>query len=214
MDGITLRPPAALEPPMALALAANFGSVERWAESVGALARAHREDGGAIRLGFDSRRGTLANRWVACDAPESHDAEFVDLLAISLPIAAPDALAGLDWPGAYQRYQAAVHAASEGHGTHEIGDALVLDVRRAGVFAAAQTMLPGAAWHDPAALPCWAGHLPRDRRVLVYCVYGHEVGRVTALRLRSLGVDAHFLLGGIDAWQREGRATVAKHQRS
>ncbi len=43
-----------------------------------------------------------------------------------------------------------------------------------------------------------------------YCVYGHEVGRATALRLRALGVDARYLDGGIDAWQRAGRPTEPK----
>jgi Fe-Mn family superoxide dismutase len=40
--------------------------------------------------------------------------------------------------------------------------------------------------------------VPTDRKVIVYCVYGHEVGRAAALRLRARGVDAHFLRGGID----------------
>ena len=54
----------------------------------------------------------------------------------------------------------------------------------------------------------WAPHLAVDRPVLVYCVYGHEVGSVTAMRLQALGVNARFLVGGIDTWQRAGRATV------
>ena len=44
----------------------------------------------------------------------------------------------------------------------------------------------------------------------MYCVYGHEVGRRTAMRLRALGVDARFLEGGIDAWQCAGRPLQAK----
>jgi superoxide dismutase, Fe-Mn family len=40
--------------------------------------------------------------------------------------------------------------------------------------------------------------------VVVYCVYGHEVGRGTALRLRAQGVNARFLRGGIDAWEAAG----------
>jgi Fe-Mn family superoxide dismutase len=103
-----------------------------------------------------------------------------------------------------------VHAASDRLAARDTAGALVLDVRRAGVFATAPTMLPGATWHDPAAVGAWAPRLPVDRPVLVYCVYGHEVGRVTAMRLRALGVNARFLVGGIDAWQRAGRATAAK----
>ena len=47
--------------------------------------------------------------------------------------------------------------------------------------------------------------MPIDENVVVYCVYGHEVGRATALRLRAQGVKARFLRGGIDAWQAAGR---------
>ena len=52
--------------------------------------------------------------------------------------------------------------------------------------------------------------MPRDKEIVVYCVYGHEVGRATALRLRAQGVNARFLRGGIDAWQAGGRAVDPK----
>ena len=197
----------ALAPAMALALASNFGSVDRWADEVIALAEARRATGGEIRLAFDPQSGALSNHWAA-DADA--DGVRVPLLAIPLSASTDDALAGIDWPLAYQRYQDAVHAASKRFAAHDTAGALVLDVRRAGVFADAPTMLPGAVWHDPAAVAEWASQLPVDRPVLVYCVYGHEVGRATAMRLRALGVNARFLVGGIDGWQRAGRATVAK----
>ena len=88
--------------------------------------------------------------------------------------------------------------------------ALLIDVRRAGVYAQAATRIPGAQWRDPAAVAAWAAELPVDREVLVYCVYGHEVGRSTALRLRAAGVNARFLEGGIDGWQSAGRPVAAK----
>jgi superoxide dismutase, Fe-Mn family len=91
---------------------------------------------------------------------------------------------------------------------------MLLDVRRAGVFEQAHTMIPGASWRDPAAVSAWAADLPRDRAVIVYCIYGHEVGRATALRLRGAGVDARYLQGGIDGWQGAGRAVVDKPQLS
>ena len=71
-------------------------------------------------------------------------------------------------------------------------------------------MIPGARWCDPAAVATWAAELPVDREVLVYCVYGHEVGRATAMRLRAAGVNARYLSGGIDAWQGAGRPVVPK----
>jgi len=77
----------------------------------------------------------------------------------------------------------------------------VLDVRRAAVYEKSPTMIPGAEWRDPSRVGEWSAELPADRKVIVYCVYGHEVGRATALRLRAAGIAAHFLRGGIDGWR-------------
>ena len=93
-----------------------------------------------------------------------------------------------------------MHAASEGFGAErgDIPNGLVLDVRRAGVFEVATTQLPGAAWRDPADVAQWATDLPHDRPVTVYCVYGHEVGRATALRLRASGVGMIYVSHRLD----------------
>ena len=107
-----------------------------------------------------------------------------------------DAFMGnIDWAPVYERYQLAVHGASEPFGAEQdqVAGALVLDVRRAGMFDQAESMIAGAAWRDPARVAQWARDLPAGREVVVYCVYGHEVGRATALRLRSQGVMARFL---------------------
>ena len=77
-------------------------------------------------------------------------------------------------------------------------------------FEKAQALIPGARWHDPATVDAWAREVPRDREVVVYCVYGHEVGRATALRLRAHGIKARFLRGGIDGWQAAGRPLDSK----
>jgi Fe-Mn family superoxide dismutase len=124
-----------------------------------------------------------------------------------------DAFMGnIDWAAVYGRYQRAVHAASEpiGASQDEIGDAQVFDVRRAGVFEQARTMIPGAHWCDPSAVSTWSAELPADGDVVVYCVYGHEVSRATAMRLRAAGVNARFLRGGIDGWQAAQRPLVGK----
>ena len=72
---------------------------------------------------------------------------------------------------------------------------------------------PGRAWRDPATVDAWAGDLPADREVVVYCVYGHEVGRATALRLCAAGVNARYLRGGIDGWQAAGRDLAPRPDR-
>src|SRR5512137_1992454 len=91
-----------------------------------------------------------------------------------------------------------------------MGVAVLVDVRRAGVFVQARTTNPGARWCDPAAVGTWSADLPAGREVLVYCVYGHEVSRATATRLRAAGLNARFLRGGIDGWQAAGRALADK----
>jgi Fe-Mn family superoxide dismutase len=121
-------------------------------------------------------------------------------------------MANIDWAAVSLRYAQAVHAASDGLGVnHEaLATAVLLDVRRAGVFAGADTLLPGAAWRDPAELATWMPELPKDREIVVYCVYGHEVCQGTALRLRAEGYNARFLKGGIDAWAAQGRPLQPK----
>lgn len=205
-----------------LALAANFGSVERWRDEFVALGKSLAGGSGRVLLVFDPQQGTLVNQ--AVSDPSQVLAGGVSLLALDLqePTHHPDLAAAadpvdrfiglIDWPAVYQRYQHAVHAASAPFGAdqEEVAQALLLDVRRAGVFANATSMIPGARWHDPAAVATWATGLPTEREVVVYCVYGHEVGRATALRLCAAGVKARYLEGGIDAWQTAGRPLAAK----
>jgi Fe-Mn family superoxide dismutase len=214
-DGVTM------EPAWALALAADFGSVERWREEFVAMGKALGGGSGWVLLSFQPREGTLVNQWAA---DHTHAlAGGVPILALDMyehayhmdygaaASAYVDAFMGnVDWTAVYGRYQRAVHAASEPFGASpdEIGDAVVLDVRRAGVFEQARTMVPGARWCDPAAVAAWATELPADREWVVYCVHGHEVSRVTAMRLRAAGLNARFLRGGIDGWQTAGRPLI------
>jgi Fe-Mn family superoxide dismutase len=216
-DGVTM------EPAMKLALDASFGSAERWCDEFTAMGKALGGGSGWVLLVFQPREGTLVNQW---------SADHTHALAGGIPLLALDMyehayhldygaaagtyvdafMANIDWAAVYGRYQQAVHAVSEpfGAGADEIGNALLLDVRRAGVFEQARTMIPGARWCDPAAVSTWAAQQPADRDVVVYCVYGHEVGRATAMRLRAAGLNARYLRGGIDGWQAAGRPLADK----
>ncbi|HMP11796.1 Fe-Mn family superoxide dismutase [Hydrogenophaga sp.] len=213
----------AMEPACALALSASFGSVERWREEFTACAKALGGGSGWMLLVFQPREGTLVNQWAA---------DHTHTLAGGIPILALDMyehayhldfgaaagayvdafMAHINWAAVYARYQHAVHAASEAHGAtgEDIGDALVIDVRRAGVYENAATVITGARWRGPAPVGKWAAELPTDRAVIVYCVYGHEVSRSTAMRLRAAGLNARYLKGGIDGWQAAGFPTQAK----
>jgi Fe-Mn family superoxide dismutase len=86
----------------------------------------------------------------------------------------------------------------------------VFDVRRAATFANASTMIPNATWRDPAQVQEWGRALGKGQAVIVYCVFEHEVSQNTALALQAQGVNARFLDGGIDAWEKAGYALVAK----
>jgi len=216
-DGVSMAPA------MKLALDANFGSFERWREEFVACAKALGGGSGWMLLVFQPREGTLVNQWAA---DHTHAvAGGVPILALDMyehayhldhgaaAGAYVDAFMGnIDWAGVYERYQAAVHAASEPWATDAdaLAGATLLDVRRHGAFAEAGSMIPGAKWCDPATVATWAAELPAGEPVVVYCVYGHEVGRATALRLRAAGRNARFLRGGIDGWAAGGRAVVDK----
>ena len=212
-----------LAPAAMLALQSNFGSVERWREEFVAMGKALAGGSGWVLLVFLPREGTLVNQWAA---------DHTHAVAGGIPILALDmyehayhldfgAAAGqyvdafmenINWTRVYERYQAAVQASSESSAVaaNDLAGAHVLDVRRAGVFDQADSLIPGAQWRDPAQVDDWSAQLPKDKPVMVYCVYGHEVGRSTTMRLRAAGVDARFLSGGIDGWKAAGRPLAAK----
>lgn len=214
-DGVTMEAAAQLM------LATSFGSVERWREEFIAMGKALGGGSGWVLLVFQAREGSLVNQWAA---DHTHAvAGGVPILALDMyehayhmdygaaAGAYVDAFMGnIAWAAVHGRYQRAVRAASEelGASQDEIGDALVLDVRRAGVFEQASTMIPGARWCDPSAVATWSAELPADRDVIVYCVHGHEVSRATAMRLRAAGFNARYLRGGIDGWQSTQRPVV------
>jgi Fe-Mn family superoxide dismutase len=214
---------ATMNPAMRLALEASFGSVERWREEFVAMGKALGGGSGWALLVFQPREGALVNQWAA---DHTHAvAGGVPLLALDMYEHAyhidfgaavgtyVDAFMGIiEWAHVHGRYPSAVSAATESFGVSadELGEALVLDVRRAGVHVQAPSMIPGSRWCDPADVASWCSGLPTDRRVVVYCVHGHEVSRSTALRLRAAGLDARYLTGGVGGWKAAGRSLVDK----
>lgn len=178
---------------------------------------------GWVLLAYLPREGRLINQWAA---------DHTQALAGGVPVLALDMyehayhldfgadagrwidafMANVNWATVYQNYQLAVEGASDMFGAtaDELEGATVFDVRRAGVFESATQMLPGAQWRDPAAVAQWAASLDPQQAIVLYCVYGHEVCRATAMQLRSQGRNARFLRGGIDAWQKAGLPLAQK----
>jgi rhodanese-related sulfurtransferase len=83
----------------------------------------------------------------------------------------------------------------------------LLDVRRAEKRAAEGDEIAGGAWLDPARWLDWKDEVARDRPVVVYCAYGHEISQGLSAALRAMGLDARHLVDGIDGWRQSGQAT-------
>jgi rhodanese-related sulfurtransferase len=79
----------------------------------------------------------------------------------------------------------------------------ILDVRLAEDFAADPQLLPDALYRDPELIEAWAGTLPRDTKVIVYCVRGKWVSHKAADFLDRKGLDVYVLEGGLEAWQQK-----------
>jgi rhodanese-related sulfurtransferase len=73
---------------------------------------------------------------------------------------------------------------------------LILDVRRQAAFDASPHILAGAVRCPPEDVAAYAQR-ETAREVIVYCVYGHNVGQDAAAELRSQGWNARFLSGGL-----------------
>jgi rhodanese-related sulfurtransferase len=84
----------------------------------------------------------------------------------------------------------------------------LLDVRRADVRAQHGADIAGARWHDPAAWLDWKDSISPARPVVLYCAKGHEIGQGLTATLRVLGVDARYLVNGMQGWLDEGRPTA------
>lgn len=208
--------PQPMPPAIELALGAGFGCAGRWREAFFDLGKAG-AGGRWLLLSWLPREGRLVNR--RSDEVDHAPDGGMTLLALDIgtPDGRPDAgdavdalVRGLDWAGVDERYQQAVARCSQGLGAtaDEAAAARLIDVRRAAVFDASGLLAEGAVWRDPAQVDAWARQLPADEPVVVYCVHGHAVSRAVALRLRAVGIEARFLVGGLEGWRAQGRPTA------
>ena len=87
----------------------------------------------------------------------------------------------------------------------------LLDVRRTEKRAAEGDEIAGTTWLDPARWLDWKDGVARDRPVVLYCAYGHEISQGLTAALRAMGLDARHLADGIDGWRQAGLATRPTH---
>lgn len=86
----------------------------------------------------------------------------------------------------------------------------IFDVRRRDAFDTDDHVVPGALWRRRERITESAASPAADRAVVVYCVHGHQVSQSATAVLRSRGVDARVLRGGIDAWKAAGLPTLRR----
>ena len=210
---------------LSVALNRDFGSVVAWRTQFMALAMAMRGGSGWALLAWSDRENRLCNHWAAdhTNVPAGSTTILaLDMYEHSYHLdfgADPKAyvaavMDNLHWARISERFVAAVHsstaslAVSPEAFVQEPG-LMLIDVRRKGTYEAGTHLIEGATWRDPERVDEWAGDLA-GKEVVVYCVFGHEVGQSTAARLRDAGVSARFLTGGIDQWKAAGRPLQAK----
>ena len=92
----------------------------------------------------------------------------------------------------------------------EISSKFVIDVRRKVDLDASNEQLPGALWRNPEQLEQWAGSLPTDQDIVLYCVRGGSVSNSVVDALQAKGLKASFIEGGIEGWKTAGGKVVAK----
>ena len=222
---------------LAGALEQDYGSVARWRLEFVAMGKALAGGSGWALLCWSAQLGRLMNQWAA---DHTHCLAGGDVLlaldmyehAYHLDFGANagayvDAfMRNVRWPAVATRLRQArggaapVESASpilpeiaveELRAMLEHGDPVaVLDVRMADDFEVARDMVRDARHVDPEHIAGAAGGLPRDRPTAVYCVYGFHVSRDAVAELRTHGIDARVVSGGIAAWHAMGGKTVPK----
>ena len=221
-------------PPMAEALARDFGSVQRWRTEFSAMGYALGGGSGWVVLCWMPRDGRLINQYAA---------EHAQSVAGGMPVLALDMyehayhidfganarayvdtfLRNLDWKAVEGRLEdAAKVAPPRPLVQEEFGDLPGIDIEAVRSMQAAgkplqlidarpkhfvsrtREIAEGVTWRDPERVGEWMGELSRETPVVVYCAYGFHVGCRTASALRDAGFDASYMKVGHSGWKALG----------
>jgi rhodanese-related sulfurtransferase len=87
---------------------------------------------------------------------------------------------------------------------------LLVDVRKTEACEGSAYTLPGALRRNASQTALWATMLPSARQVVVACVHGREVSQGVMSVLRSHGINASFLQGGVEGWREQGYPVTTK----
>ena len=212
------------------ALSRDFGSVEQWQREFTAMAKALAGGSGWVLLVWSERFDRLSIEWANEHA--HHLAGATPILALDMyehayhidygsnAGAYVDAfMKNIHWERVSARWLRArlgkdvsAPEIAEQLGVSELNQLLneaehpplVLDVRHVDDRDRSSVRILETEWRDSHRVAEWASELPKDRPVIVYCMYGFWVSQDAAAELREHGVDAKSLAGGIAAWRAMG----------
>ena len=84
---------------------------------------------------------------------------------------------------------------------------VLIDVRSAEAIEASGAFLPGALVRDPHRATEW--DFDGDPgTIVIACRHGHERSQMAAAELRTRGLDARILAGGVEAWRDNGLPVI------
>ncbi|HEX7198110.1 MAG TPA: Fe-Mn family superoxide dismutase [Dongiaceae bacterium] len=214
-------------PAMADQLARDFGSFDRWRAEFTAMGRALAGGSGWVLMSWSPRLGRLVNQWAADHGHCLADGAPILALdmyehAYALDFGAGAAayidcfMRNIHWPRVEARLQQArdrrepptaepdppeITVGELDRLLRSGGQPMLLDVCLPEDVARRSDMIPGARFLTPEEVAPLAPSLPRDRPVVVYCIYGFQVSGEATSALRAQGLDAQRLAGGLAAWR-------------
>jgi Fe-Mn family superoxide dismutase len=224
--------------PLAGALEQQFGSLANWKRDFVPLARALTGGSGWAVLSYSRHDAQLHNQLALDDSQALADG--VPLLALDMyehayqrefganASAYIDAfMRNVDWAAVARRFSHATEARSPSASTGDEtipsitveellaararGEPLqIIDARPRFHVTRSSDMMAEAMYRDPDRVYDWVNELSAETPVVVYCAYGFNVGCGVAATLRSRGLDARYLKGGLSAWYAAGGARALR----
>jgi rhodanese-related sulfurtransferase len=81
---------------------------------------------------------------------------------------------------------------------------VVLDVRRDDDYQKSEEIIPGSTWKDPTKIDQWIESIPKNEKIVIYCVRGGGVSNSVIDRLHAEGLNAQYIEGGIESLKEAG----------
>ena len=82
--------------------------------------------------------------------------------------------------------------------------AMIIDVRREDDYEKSDDTLKDAIWKNPSLIDEWIDDVPKDKKVIIFCVRGGGVSNSVVDRLQAAGIDASYIEGGIESAKNAG----------